>query len=189
MASAISHAFVAVALGTMYARDRMPKRFWVLSVLCAVLPDADVIGLAWGIRYDSLWGHRGLTHALSFALLLSLGVVSLAMRAHVSGWRQWCGCVGYFFVVTASHGVLDALTNGGHGIAFLAPVETTRYFFPWRPVMVSPISIRAFLSTWGLQILVTELLYLWLPMIVGCIVVLGWRHRHALHALRTRASA
>jgi inner membrane protein len=29
----------------------------------------------------------------------------------------------------ASHGVLDALTNGGHGIAFFSPFLNERYFF------------------------------------------------------------
>ena len=39
----------------------------------------------------------------------------------------------------ASHGVLDALTDGGPGVAFLAPFDDTRYFFPWRPIRVSPL--------------------------------------------------
>src|SRR5207244_13024739 len=59
MASAFSHAFVAVALGTAYARENMPWQFWALSVLCAVLPDADVISFAWGVRYESMWGIVG----------------------------------------------------------------------------------------------------------------------------------
>jgi hypothetical protein len=40
----------------------------------------------------------------------------------------------YFFVVTASHGALDAMTDGGLGIAFFAPFDNTRYFFPFRPI-------------------------------------------------------
>ena len=69
----------------------------------------------------------------------------------------------YFTVVTASHGVLDALTNGGLGIAFFAPFDSTRYFFAWRPVRVSPISITAFFSRWGVRIVLSEMLYIWLP--------------------------
>jgi inner membrane protein len=59
--------------------------------------------------------------------------------------------------------VLDALTNGGLGIAFFAPVDATRYFFPWRPVRVSPISVTAFFSKWGVRIVLSEMLYIWLP--------------------------
>jgi len=90
-------------------------------------------------------------------------VVSLAFRKYATFSRAWWSYVLYFFVVTASHGVLDAMTDGGRGIAFFAPFDTTRYFFPWRPVRVSPISIRAFFSTRGLQILGSELVFIWLP--------------------------
>jgi hypothetical protein len=49
MASAFSHAFVAVALGSAYARHSMPWHSWVLSITCSILPDADVMGFA--VRY------------------------------------------------------------------------------------------------------------------------------------------
>jgi Predicted membrane-bound metal-dependent hydrolases len=163
MASAFSHAFVAVALGSAYARPRVPWYFWVLSITCSILPDADVIGFALGLPYNSLWGHRGLSHSLCFAFVLSLCVVSLAFRERVVFSWPWWSYVLYFFVVTASHGVLDAMTDGGRGIAFFAPFDTTRYFFPWRPVRVSPISIQAFFSTRGLQILSSELMFIWIP--------------------------
>jgi hypothetical protein len=74
MASALSHAFVATALGSAYARHPMPWYFWGLSITCSILPDADVIGFTLGIPYNSVWGHRGLSHSLCFALVLSLGV-------------------------------------------------------------------------------------------------------------------
>jgi len=163
MASAFSHAFVAAALGSGYARHSMPWYFWALSITCSILPDADVIGFALGLPYNSLWGHRGLSHSLCFAFVLSLCVVSLAFRERVICSWSWWSHVLYFFVVTASHGVLDAMTDGGRGIAFFAPFDTTRYFFPWRPVHVSPISIRAFFSPRGLHILGSELVFIWLP--------------------------
>jgi inner membrane protein len=40
-------------------------------------------------------------------------------------------------VATASHGILDAFTNGGLGVAFFAPFDKTRYFFP-----VTPMKLR-----------------------------------------------
>ena len=115
MASVFSHAFVAVALGKAYARHRMPWQFWALSVVCAILPDADVIGLALGVRYGSLWGHRGLSHSLCFAFVLSLCVVGLMFRDHAIFSRQWWMHTLYFFVVTASHGVLVPCHNSKLG--------------------------------------------------------------------------
>jgi hypothetical protein len=39
----------------------------------------------------------------------------------------------FLFLATASHGILDAFTDGGRGIAFFAPFGTERYFFPHHP--------------------------------------------------------
>jgi inner membrane protein len=159
MASAFTHAFFAAATGRVYAARSQPARFWLLSMLCAVLPDADVIGFAFGVHYDSMFGHRGLTHSLAFALLLACAVVALFFRDAPN--RK--ALAAYFFLVTASHGALDALTNGGLGVAFFAPFSDARYFFPFRPVEVSPIGLSSFFSEWGLAVIESELLWVWLP--------------------------
>ena len=66
-------------------------------------------------------------------------------------------------MVTASHGILDALTDGGLGIALLAPFDYDRYFFPWTPIVVSPIGIAGMFSKWGLEVMRSELVWIWLP--------------------------
>ena len=68
----------------------------------------------------------------------------------------------WFTVVTASHGLLDAMTNGGRGIGFFAPFSNHRYFFPWRPIQVSPIG-AGFFSPRGLLVLASESVWIWLP--------------------------
>jgi inner membrane protein len=69
----------------------------------------------------------------------------------------------YFFLCTASHGVLDAMTDGGLGVAFFSPFDTTRYFFSARPVLVSPIGISEFFSEYGARVLANEAVWIWLP--------------------------
>ncbi len=94
MASAFSHAFVAVALGKTWTGARMAWRFWVLSAVCAVVPDADVLGFAFGVRYGDVLGHRGLTHSLAFAFVLAVVVVcsrsGSGARARAGGGRSSC---------------------------------------------------------------------------------------------------
>jgi len=53
MASAFTHAFVAIALGKIVSGERKGWRFWVLTAGSAVLPDGDVITL--GIRVAAPW--------------------------------------------------------------------------------------------------------------------------------------
>ena len=171
MASAFSHTVVAWTLGWLKERRRMPLRFWVLSAFCATMPDLDVVGFAFGIRYGDLWGHRGLTHSLPFAFLTGLIVVELGFREPHRFSRGWWALVGYFATVTTSHGILDALTDGGLGVAFFSPFDTTRYFFPVRPITVSPIGVEAFFSERGLRVILNEMLFIWLP----CLVALALR--------------
>jgi inner membrane protein len=66
----------------------------------------------------------------------------------------------------ASHGALDALTNGGLGIALLSPFSNERFFSPWRPILVSPISVSGFLTGRAVPILASELVFVWLPALV-----------------------
>jgi inner membrane protein len=63
VASAFSHAVAALSIGTCFYRPGTPKRVWVAGALCSVIPDLDVIGFRFGIRYGDFWGHRGFTHS------------------------------------------------------------------------------------------------------------------------------
>jgi len=161
MPSIFSHAIFASAVGSAYTTERMPARFWVLTAACAMLPDADAVGFAFGVRYDSMLGHRGLTHSIAFALLVGLAVGTCAFGKRPGKLQL----VLYFTLVTLSHPLLDALTNGGRGVALLAPFSGERYFFPFRPIEVSPIGMQ-FFSERGLEVLVSEVVWVWLPALL-----------------------
>ncbi len=163
MASVLTHAFAAVALTKTVSRRTRDWRFWTLAIGSSILPDADVVTFAFGIPYGDLLGHRGLSHSLLFATLWSLLVVSCD-RSLPAFSRHWWSKGGLFFLVTASHGALDAMTNGGLGVGFFSPFDPTRYFFPWRPIRVSPIGVQQFLSGRGVAILASEIEYVWLPL-------------------------
>ena len=149
----------------------MPARFWILSLLCSVLPDADVLGFRFGIQYGDLFGHRGFFHSLTFAVLFGCVVAAIFFRGERPFPRSWWFLAAYFSLVTASHGILDAFTSGGLGIALLSPFDTTRYFFPWTPITVSPIGIQAFFSQWGVRVMLSELQWIWLPSLVLVVAV------------------
>jgi inner membrane protein len=165
MPSLISHAVVALGLGTaFYTRGGNSRSLLLAGALCSMAPDIDVIGFRFGVPYGAFWGHRGFTHSLLFALILSALVCPLlcrnqSRRAFLPSWL-------FLFLATASHGALDAFTNGGLGVAFLSPFDTSRYFFPWRPILVSPIGVSRFFSQRGVAVLQSEFLYLWIPTIL-----------------------
>jgi inner membrane protein len=56
-------------------------------------------------------------------------------------------------------------------VAFFAPFDNSRYFFPRRPIRVSPISVSGFFSARGLPVLRSELQWVWLPAAVVAILL------------------
>lgn len=169
MASAFAHAITAVALGKAFTLKDLNWKFWLLGICCAILPDADAIGFKLGIPYDSFWGHRGFTHSLVFAVMLGLFIVMVFYRDTKLFSLRWWGFTAYFTLAAASHAILDAMTTGGKGVAFFSPFDNTRYFLPWRVIKVSPISIEQFFSEWGVKVLLSELVWVFLP----CLLFIG----------------
>ncbi len=177
MASAFTHVFVAAALGKAVSPEKMPLRFWTLGLFCSLLPDLDIVTFRLGIPYRHMFGHRGFMHSLPFALIVGVLVVTLAFRTVPRFSGKWWVLAGYFFAVTASHGVLDAMTSGGYGIAFFSPFDNTRYFLPWRPLVVSPIGVYGFFSRWGLNVITSELLWIWMPTLLLLVILILFRRR------------
>jgi inner membrane protein len=144
-------------------RIPLEMRFMGLSMLCAALPDADVAGFAVNIPYGHAFGHRGFFHSLSFALILAVfTVVAFFPRAKVFSSDWWLlGC--YFFLLTASHGLLDTLTSGGLGIALFAPFDNARYLAPIALFEAAPLDISGLFTPWGFRCIRTELVLIWIP--------------------------
>lgn len=161
MASAFSHAAVAAAIGQGFRPDVMAARWLLAGMASSIVPDLDVLGYVAGIQYGDLWGHRGMTHSLLFAIAWGVGLA--AVLAKGSSITTRASLALYLVLCTASHGLLDALTDGGLGVAFFSPFDTTRYFFPVRPVAVSPIGLREFFGEWGWHVLASEARWIWLP--------------------------
>ncbi len=171
MASEFTHAVIPLT-GVAVLGDRVISVPLALTgVACSILPDIDVLAFRLGLPYGSVWTHRGVTHSIACAFLVALAVSLVGKRLRAPRWIIFA----YVFVSMASHGVLDALTDGGLGVAFFTPLTATRYFLPWRVIRVSPLSPLHFFSSWGAAVLLSELRYVWLPC--AGIAVLGYMVR------------
>jgi inner membrane protein len=160
MCTVITHPAVPIALSVLLPRDAASSSLFLAGCVCSVVPDLDVIGFEFGIQYSDMLGHRGLTHSISFAAALALLVtLTLFQNSHGSPFVIFL----FLFLSTLSHPVLDALTNGGLGVGFFAPFSNRRYFFPYRPIQVSPIGVVGFFSWRGIDVLLSEIKWVWLP--------------------------
>ncbi len=184
MPTIFSHAIFSTAMGAAYADRPMPARFWIFAGICSVLPDLDVIAFGFGIPYRSVWGHRGFTHSLLFAVLAGCCIALCGFReeefAEMKRGRR--SLAVFFILAIASHLLLDSLTNGGLGVAAFAPFENARYFAPFRPIRVSPIGAD-FFSFYGLQVLASEIVWVWMPALA--LVLLARLYRRTMRAGQT----
>lgn len=171
MPTIITHAVIGASCAKLFPQKTSPWRIYLAAIFCSVLADADVAAFSLGIDYGHFLGHRGFSHSLFFALVLSLAVVFCFFRKVKLFSGRWLALVYLFFIVGASHGVLDALTDGGMGIALLSPFDNSRYFFPWRPLPVSPIGLSNWLSRPRLSVLFYEMKYIWLPISMVLVTV------------------
>jgi inner membrane protein len=167
VATIFSHPVIPVVLAGFFPKDALPATVLLAGMVCSILPDLDVIGLKFGVPYEDVLGHRGLSHSIAFAALIA-GLLMLFVPVNEASGR-WLIFL-FLFLSTLSHGVLDALTDGGLGIAFFAPFQNERYFFPWRPIAVSPIGIERFFTSAGWRAIVSELKWVWLPAL--CLMAL-----------------
>ena len=171
MATPLSHLAVPLALAAALGPDIVPPGLLVLALVCATLPDVDALGLWLGIPYDHPLGHRGITHSLPFALALAGAGALLAPRLGAEpAITFWL-----LFASAASHGLFDAMTNGGLGVALFSPFSSRRHFLPWRVIEVSPLRPSALFSRRGLVVLRSEVRWVWIPCLAVALTGLALR--------------
>jgi inner membrane protein len=172
MCSIITHPIVPLAIAPIFPRQMITPTITVAGAILSIVPDLDVIGFGFGIRYGDVLGHRGLTHSILFAA--SLAAILTAVLAQ-GGRSSRLIVFVFLFLSTLSHAILDAMTDGGLGVALFAPFQNGRYFFPWRPITVSPIGAARFFSEAGLRVLWSELWWVWLPSAAVYSMARIWR--------------
>ncbi len=176
MPTVFSHPAPLLAVGLAFGGRIISLRLLVAALLCAIMPDFDVISFKLGIAYGDTLGHRGASHSLTLAFFVGL------LGFIFAPWLHAKRAVAFLLLSGAvvSHIFLDAMTSGGLGVAWFWPFDNGRYFFPWRPIKVSPLGINNFINGRGVAVLLSELKWIWLPFFsVAILAAVGrkcWKH-------------
>ncbi len=182
MPTFIGHAVAGISLSLTISQKQQWLKAGILSLICAVAPDIDAIGFRLGIPYEHWLGHRGFSHSIVFAAAFGL-ITSLFVSDKST--RRRCLLFGVLFASVLLHDVLDAMTNGGLGVAFFSPFNNNRYFLPWRPIEVSPLSLRRFLTLRGFRVIKSEFICVMVPSL--CFMALtAWYRMGKQHRKRIR---
>lgn len=164
MASIFGHGIVALTIAKVL-NNNQSKLLILLAIVSTILPDLDVLSFNFGIPYEHPLGHRGFSHSILFALIWSILITFILGRTSKKLWFL------VIFLSTISHGILDAMTSGGHGVGFFIPFNNDRFFFPFREIKVSPLGINKFFSDWGFQVILSELKYIFLPCVFVLVIL------------------
>lgn len=62
------------------------------------------------------------------------------------------------------------------GVGWLWPWSDERFFAPWQVIKVAPFALSRYTTPYGHQVIISELLWVWLPGIV-LMGVLWWKKR------------
>jgi inner membrane protein len=168
MPTIISHSAVPLALALGLGPQVISRRLLLAGIAASIAPDLDVLAFRFGISYADAFGHRGFSHSLLVAAVLALAAGFAFRVLHATrGQVFW-----FVLVAAASHGILDAFTNGGLGVAFFWPWSGERYFAPIQVIEVSPLGIGPFFTEWGARVLGSELLWVWAPCALATTLLL-----------------
>lgn len=175
MPTFISHAIVSAPISLGLTPGK--KEIFLLSLIFSVLPDFDGIGYYLGIPYEHFLGHRGFSHSIFFVLIAALFFTSFTINNKYIQAKQSRLLFLNFFIIGLSHIFLDAMTDGGLGVALFSPFYNARFFLPWQPIMVSGIYPQTFLSLRGLAVFKNEILYLIIPSLIMSAIIFLYKKR------------
>ena len=121
MASAFAHGATGALLAPLwwllfdYLGDNLMGFgwwFWIISTIISALPDIDYV---FGQEYLSLFGHRGFTHGIFFAVIIGIicAFISIPIVTTVTGqtfisWQFW-NFVIFYFGATIAHSIEDSM--------------------------------------------------------------------------------
>jgi inner membrane protein len=153
-----THALLPLAVAAAVVRRRVPWRLIVVASLAAAAPDIDgAFKHFFGVPPHSIYSHRGATHSVFAAIVIGLIAAAFHRWLRVPALTAGAAVGG----AAASHGLLDMMTDGGQGVAYLWPIRSFRLFADWRPIhstavhrahLIHDIAVRVELELWQLII-------------------------------------
>jgi inner membrane protein len=114
-------------MGEAFAGRTVGKKAMLWGILAQSIPDIDFVAAFWSDTIGTLFSHRGFTHSILFAALVTPIIAGLAHhwhRPHNISFRRWFLFIG---AVILMHIFLDAFNN--YGVGWFEPFNDTRISF------------------------------------------------------------
>ena len=169
-----THALVPFAGAIAFAHRPVPWRLIIVASIVSAAPDLDAgFHHFLGVPETSILSHRGATHSLFVALCF--GAFAAICHRLLEVRRLTAAVV--IASAMASHGLLDMMSDGGRGVAYLWPISSNRFFAEWRPLHTMPISLRHIFEQ-SLARLVSDAWLIIVPLFAASLVFRGLRQKY-----------
>lgn len=123
----LTHIAIGACIGDAIAGKKLGKKAMLWGALANSLPDFDAIASFWLTMDRNLLAHRGFTHSILFAMLLTPLLAWFAYRWHRSKGISYLAWTIFFAIEIFCHMFLDTFNN--YGIGWLEPFSDRRFSF------------------------------------------------------------
>lgn len=123
----ITHIALGACMGEAFAGKKLGKKAMIWGVLAQSIPDIDFVASFWLDTSSNLLAHRGFTHSILFALIITPFLALLTERLHRPhdiSFRKW---MFFFGGLIGAHIFMDAFNN--YGVGWFEPFNHTRISF------------------------------------------------------------
>jgi inner membrane protein len=123
----LTHIAIGAIVGDAIAGKKLGKRGMLWGAFANSIPDFDVVASLWLTMDRNLLAHRGFTHSILFALLLTPLLAWLAYNFHKARGISYLAWTLFFAIEIFCHMLLDTFNN--YGIGWLEPFSDRRFSF------------------------------------------------------------
>ena len=123
----LTHIALGACMGEAFAGKKIGKKAMLWGILAQSIPDIDFIASFWLNTSDNLLAHRGITHSILFAIIITPIIAWFAFRLHRShhiSFLKWILFIGSVILI---HLFLDAFNN--YGVGWFEPFSHLRISF------------------------------------------------------------
>ena len=114
-------------MGEAFAGHTVGRKAVLWGILAQSIPDIDFIASSWMDTPSALLAHRGFTHSILFAVIITTIMTLLANRWHRPHNISFTRWFFFFAVAILSHIFLDTFNN--YGVGLLEPFQHSRFSF------------------------------------------------------------
>lgn len=123
----ITHIVTGACIGEAMLGRKIGRRAMLWGALAQSAPDIDFIAGLWMDLPRELLAHRGFTHSILFAALMTIGLALAAERIHRPHNISLKRYMGFFLIEIGVHLFLDAFNN--YGVGWFEPFSDHRISF------------------------------------------------------------